>query len=858
MKEISLKFAEFVPQIDMWVWALIAIVIVVIIMVLIVMVRRRKILKTALSKLELNQTDPAFTEKLLSRPSIIETLIRKKGDIIISHFGVLDHLVRKLDAAHRTDHAKRILKLAPKEGAFHVFLLALKKESIFHVFKSWVQEINDILVIREMALTAHGRDFDGHKAKKLLSSCFEGLRELSGDPEWPVRFFAVRVLLSDSDPKSIRLLKAAFSDPHPLIRKTVASEIAADDPEELFGALMNMVLDDPVPEVRRSARKRIDSLFPERWRLDPAGMNALQSVHVLELLKIGSKEDENVAISALRGKTVESRLAAARFLEKSGSLERILTEANRGDREDWERRRDLLSKAVSVGVTGFLEKIKGIEKTDVLLLGAKLLTDGGDNRLIGALASKAFGRTDPIKEADEEELYRTAMTLACVRGDDSARALVRDELRARKKDGDVLGFILPLLPPGEAPVFRDVLLEFLADPDFPADETFVSIMVRLPSSMFLGKILDILESDRAVYSHNVRLRALKCLAGWHLDQTLQILLENLPILPLEEARSFAPHLAAINQKAFEERAGFILSSPDSGIRAALIASLPANYISVFGARIREGLKDADPDVRIACLRALMDADELKATPQVLDLIRDPVERVRCDAARAAGIKATEKFIGALRSILTDMNESPAVRNAALEGLSASTAKESVDVMVEFLYEGRDLREELIAAMAAKTDKKSITALVEHFKDSEAVLRDRIAAVFKAMGESGEEALVNLLKEDIGSIKPLLADILTRTGFVEILIRRLGHRKPEVRRDAAELLAQIATESAYRGIVLAARDPDREVRIKVTKALESLASPEGENILKSLQNDPDKKVRKYTYWALERLKAKKLP
>ncbi|MCK5735983.1 MAG: HEAT repeat domain-containing protein, partial [Spirochaetaceae bacterium] len=182
----------------------------------------------------------------------------------------------------------------------------------------------------------------------------------------------------------------------------------------------------------------------------------------------------------------------------------------------------------------------------------------------------------------------------------------------------------------------------------------------------------------------------------------------------------------------------------------------------------------------------------------------------------------------------------------------------VAALVRYLDRGETLHDELISAMARKTDKKSIITLVEHFKDSEAVLRDRISEVFTAMKDKGEDALVNLLKEDIASLKPFLSDILTRTGFVEILIRKLSHRKPQVRRDAAELLAQIATDSAYRGIVLAARDPDREVRIKVTKALESLATPASEKILKVLQEDPDKKVRRYTHWAMERLKAKKLP
>ena len=858
MNELINRGMEIVNQIPLPLWLGAGGGIIVLVILAAVLISRRRLIRTALRKMDLGEADPVITAKLLSRPSLVESLIRRKGEDVIAFFGIADHLVRRLQRRKRADDAKRILKLAPEDGLFPVFRLSLSRETIAQVFRNWMKENLDIIWVRKMALSARGRDFNGIKARKLLSICFEEVRDLSGDPEWPVRFFALRVLLADDDPKSIRLVKEAFTDPHPLIRRTVAQEMSTEDLDELFGALMSMVLDDPVPEVRHAARARIQSTFPDRWKLDPSGMNALQSVHVLELLKTGSKEDENVAITALKEEAVEARLAAARFLEKSGALEGLFSEANRGDREDWERRLALLSSAVSVGVTDFLGKLKNSDSVDVLLLGARLLNEGGSPALISPLAEKAFNRPDPIREADEEELYRTAVHLACAKGDERARSLVRDELRNRKRDDDVLGFILPLLPVKDAHVFRDVLLEFLVDPDFTADEAFVSIMTRLPAPMFLGPVLDILEADRSRYSHAVRLRALNCLGGWHLDHTLQTILENLPILPMNQTRAFAQNLAAMNKKALEKRAEFILASPDAGIRAALISCLPTTGISSFGKDIREGLNDADPDVRIACIRALMDAGELKATASSLNLLRDPVERVRLEAARIAGMKATEKFLEGLETLLRDENESEVVRTAALEGLSVSDSKESVDALVRFLDSGENLREELVSAMAAKTDKKSVAALVEHFKDSEAILRDRISGVFVRMGESGEESLVELIREDIPSLKPFLADILTRTGFVELLIRRLTHRKPKIRRDAAELLAEIATESAYRGIVLAARDPDRDVRIKVTKALESLATPEGEGILKSLEKDPDRKVRRYTRWAMERLKAKKLP
>jgi HEAT repeat protein len=53
-------------------------------------------------------------------------------------------------------------------------------------------------------------------------------------------------------------------------------------------------------------------------------------------------------------------------------------------------------------------------------------------------------------------------------------------------------------------------------------------------------------------------------------------------------------------------------------------------------------------------------------------------------------------------------------------------------------------------------------------------------------------------------------------------------------------------------VLAAKDPDQEVRVCVVKALEKLKSDHSRDVLEKLKEDPDSRIRKYTHWALERL------
>ena len=126
-----------------------------------------------------------------------------------------------------------------------------------------------------------------------------------------------------------------------------------------------------------------------------------------------------------------------------------------------------------------------------------------------------------------------------------------------------------------------------------------------------------------------------------------------------------------------------------------------------------------------------------------------------------------------------------------------------------------------------------------------------------MRENGEQGLAELLREDIPSLKPFVVEILEATGYVESRIRKLSHKDPSVRRESAEFLSLVGTKSAFRGIVLAVRDPDEEVRVEVTKALEKLETKDDKAILHSLENDPDRRVRKYTHWAIERLRAKSL-
>jgi HEAT repeat protein len=289
----------------------------------------------------------------------------------------------------------------------------------------------------------------------------------------------------------------------------------------------------------------------------------------------------------------------------------------------------------------------------------------------------------------------------------------------------------------------------------------------------------------------------------------------------------------------------------------LISCLPSTGEQSFLPSIRRSIKDADPDVRIASIWALVDYGDTRSLNQAFSMLRDPVERVRIETAKALGTNGSNEVLEHIQEVLDDENEVAEVKVAAVRGLGASTSTKAIDILTAKLEQDAPYESVILEALANKTSRNELAHLIDNFKDASQRIRDKLRRAFGSMKQKGESSMLDLLSQDIASLKPFVADILEGTGFVESTIRKMTHRDPAVRREAAEALSLIGTESAFRGIVLAARDPDEEVRVRVIKALEKLETKEGKSILNSLENDPDARIRKYTHWALERLHSKSL-
>lgn len=400
-----------------------------------------------------------------------------------------------------------------------------------------------------------------------------------------------------------------------------------------------------------------------------------------------------------------------------------------------------------------------------------------------------------------------------------------------------------------------VLLQLLHSESFGARRPLRAAISRFPIEQVLPDLINLVSAPRGSYPHSIRMTALQTVGDFEKPYLLQFVLENLSILPMEEAKEFAETLAAYAGDLFDERVEMLLESADASIRSALIASLPGTGKQAFLKQIRAGLNDADPEVRIASVWALVHFDDTRSITQAQDRLRDPVERVRVETARALGANGSDTVLKGFSSLLSDENEVDVVKQAAIIGLGESESPHAVDVLCDELEERSAFDEEAIAALAKKRSAASLKRMIELMKDASPQAREKLSTALKRMGEDAEEAVAELLQQDIASLRSYIVEVLDTVGFVEATIRKLSHRDPEVRRRSAKLLSYISTVSAFRGIVLAARDPDQEVRVQVTRAIESLNTPGGKDILEKLKSDPQKRVRKYTMWALQRIESK---
>ena len=853
--------------INSWTIIILAAIIVVVILLIILLVR---ILRTrALIKQEAAacaeshptfQPSYAFTlspQVFAANFHLVKNLSLRYGINLPVLTRLDEYWIEKFEKNPTPSLLDKLLTYSPYKALFPIFRASLDSDTLFSRLYTWIIKSGELMIMRTLAQSCGGRSFNGKRALELTAEWRDELYEMTGDPRWESRWFSLQILLNAEDERAQRAIWTSFADSSYFIRKLVAQRCTTDDSDRLYSALQDLLLNDPVLEVRRSARVRIENDFLELYSI-PSSLTQTQKLHLTELLNPEMQQDREFAFSLLDSSNEELTLAASAVLTRSGSLRRLFQQIFFEDKESMKRSLHLLTNAAKVHTTVFLNTIEECTNPGTLYVAAELLRDYGDRKYITSLIEQVrrFNEIEKQKEPIRS-IYVKAMETACIRGDDNALGLVRDELIQRKNDEGLHAVILPQLPAEHAHVYIEMLFSFLRDHSYRQKSILRAALSALQPDMTLPTLFEIIKSDDETADAAVQEQALRVLCEIGIPYTLQHVLEHLPLLSVEKASRYSALLGEHFSKNYQERVRELLKSTDSRLRSRLISSLPARFHDNFRTELYEALRDSDQEVRSACAWTLVAHGNSEDQEACTSLLHDPVEEVRINTSRAFARYGGTAHLKELKKMLNNSSEMIPVKNTIIDGLSSSEQPESVDLLVEQIFLGGELRDRALLSLSKKRQGPMVLRILSHIKKADPPNRGLLIETIRNMGKSAESFLEEFLFDTADSLKSIAVDVLESIGTIDAQIRQLSHRDPAVRGEAAAFLFKVGTLNAYRGLIQAARDPDEEVRTYVVKALDELNSDRGKKILEELQNDPQKRVRTYTNWALERYTARRL-
>ncbi len=835
-------------------------VVLLIVFSFIIKYRLRKTISSALdtSSREKDKIELPVSQRILGLYSdYIEKLSRLYAINLPALTGLDELWLRKLKIHPEKKYIIRLLKYVPEKSLFDVMNAVLKKKSLEKHFSAWIEKSGEFMILKKIALSGNGRAFNGGKAALFFRNEKEALIEMMADPLWQCRYFAANILVQESNGKADKILREAFYDSSRMVRITMINTYQSKE-KPIYKLLIDLLLNDPVFEVRKSAKTRIDKDYQEIYKLDPGSFTIVQKLHLIELLNPMSGNDENIGITFLKSNNRELERYASRYLMATGTLSRLFLHAEPGDIENFERTYLLLYNAVRTNCTDFLTDFTKIEKPGPLLLASRFLKEDGNRLLITSLLEKAVLLYN--KEPDSpviKELYVNTLICTCSRGNDTALVKLSHELIKRKYKNDIQIEVLPRLPDRGETIFVPVLLDFLKDSGYSAVDELITTLSRFSVSLVIPTLLEIIRNGEDIYSYTIKKRSLQILGEIAGDCGIQYIMEHLTLLPHEEAKKYIRIIRKNFPEIFNERAEILLTSHDAELRSHLTAALPKESIKTFLPYIISFLKDSDPDVRIAALRTLAEHRDPKIRSGLLTLLHDPVEKVRIETARLTGMYGKKEGLAKVTEMLSDKTEIISVKKAIITGLAESGTDAAFVILSQKLAGECELPELLTEALTHYNSIEKIKKIFEYLEKSPPNSQSGFKTVLFRMKEKAEVPALDILRDGNRSLKEYALSILERSGYIDKKIRTLGSKEQEERFKAAQFLAQAGTKKAYRGLITAARDPDERIRVEVIKAIDRLNTREGNELLAELKNDPDKRVRRYTLWALERVEAKDL-
>ena len=657
---------------------------------------------------------------------------------------------------------------------------------------------------------------------------------------------AVSILLSSREPAVRSRLWPLFRDSDRECRSLIIRLFHSSDRQLLFNSLFEAYISDPVPFLREAAHSRLRREFNDLFRVNPKTLSPEQKIHCLELLDPHSAHDHNLALEMLEDERPGIVLAAALFLERTGVLDRLLRDARRSDRVEFDRRLRILRRAAEHQVGAFLARPKNLKRADSLLMALELFAAGAESPRFIPVISRLL--KDRSVSADFAILRRRALDCLMMRRDPDSIALQYTLLH--RKDWELFPILLEGLPAEGMQRFYPIMTSYLEDPGFGAWEALNKAYSRVPVSACLSDLNAILRDEHRPFL--VRKRALSLLIRLGEAGTVLYLLEHLDLARPVEGLNLASQAAEEQPEFFDSCVAAVYSSPDALLHRRMTDFLARSGNIRFIPFFLGQLDSSEPECRSAALRALGNMGGEAELERIREHLSDSNDSVRVTAAETLLDRGGDSIIDTVRDLLNNPMETVELKTAFLKALGISRHPRSLELLLSLKdWNEEELNESLLSNMALKSGAGDMSLLIRAFAEGDKTRRDLLKNLFIRMGHKTDQRLMELVESSSDpSLISAAASVLEKNGFVDMLAAELRSPLMETRRKAAVRLSLIGTPGTCRALLPAARDVNKDIRILSLKALVRLegSSP----FLKDLLSDPDGRIRRYARWAQKRL------
>jgi HEAT repeat protein len=815
---------------------------------LLFLIIRRLLFVSKLGKIEKGEIFSGDLNKsdLIRYYNLVEKRLSDRESKLYGRREIGDLWVDKLIQTGGVKWYHLIVKHFPGEYLYPCFLQSLTKRKLFKVFRENLGD-DDILTLKILGKSCGSEEFNGKSASELLEGHKTLLRKLVGSELGDVRFFAYNILVHYGDDLSQNAVLKGFSDLHRPVRTLLVRKTSFKNRNQGYEVLEHLLLNDPSLSVRTAAADRINKDYKDLKKINAEEMSVNQAIHYISLMDVNSEKDEKTALYFLKSEDLSLVRESALFLEKRGVLKRLSSELHLGDEEDYERKLYLLRQAVSVNVTGFFESYPW-NGDDALLGAAQLLQGRGDLKMLEKLVSTVLSR-DPYGTEHSLEIYRSVVQSVDGTASDECHRIKANELKKHQDDPLIMEILLTSIPCEREFYYMDDLFYLLEN-----GQPFCRLLVRdrlcsYESSLILTGLNDHLLDE----SNSIRFRSdiLFILSEFHLDYTLQMILEHLPLLEDDELIMLSSSLEKFNQDKLYHLADLLLRSCDGDIHRSLIYALPLHEAIKLKDRFLEFLESRDWDIRRAVLIKLYAMGELSLT-NGLPLLNDPDDRVRTTVVSLLMDLDEEDVRDVLKDLLFNEKESEKVKKAIISGLLKSNNPGSMDLIFDFMIKRETYRQKVMTMLSLRQDPFHVEGLVRNYINSDPSFREELKPLFVKLGLSMEEPMAELLKRQSTEARKMIEEILEEGGYMDRLALQLKDPDSSIRVRAVEKLIAMESREPLKAALMGVDDPVKAVRVAVIRALEKLNTSGSVAMVKELTQDPDKKVRTFALWAQERM------